>query len=102
MVISNEPGYYKDGEWGIRIEGVDVIERRETRENFGGKGWLGFERITMCPIQRKLVDPPLLTIEEKDWLNEYHAEVLAKLAPVLKEMGDERAGKWLERECQPL
>lgn len=120
MVISNEPGYYKDGEWGIRIEGVDVIERRETRENFGGKGWLGFERITMvsyanylmcqrsfsdhfkCPIQTKLVDSSLLTIEEKDWLNEYHAEVLAKLAPVLKEMGDERAGKWLERECQPL
>lgn len=61
-----------------------------------------FSYLSKCPIQRKLVDPPLLTIEEKDWLNEYHGEVLAKLAPVLKEMGDERAGKWLERECQPL
>lgn len=57
MVISNEPGYYKDGEWGIRIEGVDVIERRETRENFGGKGWLGLERITMVSYKMYLMRP---------------------------------------------
>ncbi|WVQ80472.1 hypothetical protein IAT38_002577 [Cryptococcus sp. DSM 104549] len=102
MVISNEPGYYADGKWGIRIEGVDVIERRATRENFGGKGWLGFERITMCPIQTSLVEMSLLTEQERTWLNEYHAEVLEKVLPVLREKGDTRAAAWLERECRAV
>nr|XP_031863681.1 uncharacterized protein CI109_000933 [Kwoniella shandongensis]KAA5530753.1 hypothetical protein CI109_000933 [Kwoniella shandongensis] len=102
MVMSNEPGYYEDGKWGIRIEGIDIIGRAETRENFGGKGWLGLEQVTMCPIQTSLVELNLLTQPEKDWLNAYHAEVLEKLTPLVKETGDERALTWLERECRSV
>nr|XP_018266415.1 xaa-Pro aminopeptidase [Kwoniella dejecticola CBS 10117]OBR88573.1 xaa-Pro aminopeptidase [Kwoniella dejecticola CBS 10117] len=100
MVISNEPGYYAEGKFGIRIEGVDIIVRAETRENFGGKGWLGMERITMCPIQTSLVEHSLLAPAEKEWLNDYHAEVLDKIGPLLKD--DERALRWLQKECRPI
>ncbi|WWC85559.1 uncharacterized protein L201_000423 [Kwoniella dendrophila CBS 6074] len=102
MVISNEPGYYADGKFGIRIEGVDIIVRAETRNNFGGKGWLGMERITMCPIQTSLIEVGLLLPNEKEWLNDYHTEVLDKIGPLLKEVGDERAIKWLNRECKSI
>ncbi|KAK8845374.1 hypothetical protein IAR55_006087 [Kwoniella newhampshirensis] len=102
MVMSNEPGYYADGKWGIRIEGIDVIGRAETRENFGGKGWLGLEQVTMCPIQTTLIDLSLLTQPEKDWLNAYHSEVLEKLSPLVKETGDARAFAWLERESRSV
>ncbi|WVW81507.1 hypothetical protein I302_103501 [Kwoniella bestiolae CBS 10118] len=102
MVISNEPGYYAEGKFGIRIEGVDIIVRAETRENFGGKGWLGMERICMCPIQSSLLDISLLSPSEKDWLNEYHSEVLEKIGPMLREVGDERAIGWLERQCTAI
>ncbi|ODO01899.1 xaa-Pro aminopeptidase [Cryptococcus wingfieldii CBS 7118] len=100
MVISNEPGCYKEGEWGVRIEGVDVVERRRAGGGPGEKGWLGLERITMCPIQTKLVIPALISPDEKDWLNAYHSEVYAKISPLCKEVGDERALVWLEKECR--
>ncbi|TYJ52805.1 hypothetical protein B9479_006568 [Cryptococcus floricola] len=100
MVISNEPGCYKEGEWGVRIEGVDVIESRRAGGGPGEKGWLGLERITMCPIQTKLVIPALMSPDEKDWLNAYHSEVYAKISPLCKEVGDERALIWLEKECR--
>ncbi|WVF66387.1 hypothetical protein IAT40_001127 [Kwoniella sp. CBS 6097] len=102
MVMSNEPGYYAEGKWGIRIEGIDVIVRAETRENFGDKGYLGLERITMCPIQTSLVEVSLLSPGEKEWLNDYHNEVLEKIGPLLRETGDLRAVDWLERECRPI
>ncbi|OCF44256.1 xaa-Pro aminopeptidase [Kwoniella heveanensis CBS 569] len=102
MVMSNEPGYYAEGKWGIRIEGIDVIVRAETRENFGDKGYLGLERITMCPIQTSLVEVSLLSPMEREWLNDYHAEVLEKIGPLLRETGDQRAVEWLERECRPI
>ncbi|WVQ76425.1 hypothetical protein IAR50_006092 [Cryptococcus sp. DSM 104548] len=100
MVISNEPGFYKEGEWGVRIEGVDVVERRRAGGGAGERGWLSLERITMCPIQTKLVNSKLLSPDEKDWLNAYHSEVYAKISPLCKEVGDERALDWLERECR--
>ncbi|ODN75866.1 hypothetical protein L202_05855 [Cryptococcus amylolentus CBS 6039] len=100
MVISNEPGCYKEGEWGVRIEGVDVVESRRAGGGPGEKGWLGLKRITMCPIQTKLVIAALLSPDEKDWLNAYHSEVYAKISPLCKEVGDERALVWLEKECR--
>ncbi|WFD30335.1 Xaa-Pro aminopeptidase [Malassezia sp. CBS 17886] len=87
MVISNEPGYYLDGEWGIRIENLII------------KGFLRFEHITMVPIQAKLIDGELLSPEERAWFNAYHDEVRAKLRPILEKQGDQRALQWLEREC---
>ncbi|WWC67076.1 uncharacterized protein I206_100983 [Kwoniella pini CBS 10737] len=100
MIISNEPGYYSQGKFGIRIEGVDIIVRAETRNNFGNKGWLSMERITMCPIQTSLLQQDLLSPFEKSWLNDYHAEVLDKIGPLLKD--DERALRWLKKECRPI
>ncbi|KAH7882315.1 peptidase M24, structural domain-containing protein [Phlebopus sp. FC_14] len=96
MTVSNEPGYYADGQWGIRIENVVVVREVDTPHQFGNR-YLGFERVTLCPIQTTLVDLALLTSEEKAWLNAYHAEVLDKVGPLVE--GDERARAWLGRMC---
>lgn len=99
MVISNEPGYYKDGSWGIRIENLVVVRKAKTENNFGGKEYLRFEHLTLCPIQISLIDRSLLTQDEKDWLKDYHAEVLAKVGPLLEKAGDQRGQKWLKNHC---
>ncbi|KAF8156834.1 Creatinase/aminopeptidase [Crassisporium funariophilum] len=100
MTISNEPGYYADGRFGIRIENIVLVREAKTPNNFGDKGYLGFENVTMCPIHKKLIDTKLLTAEERIWLDKYHAETWEKVSPLLK--NDQRALEWLERECSPL
>ncbi|KAJ8508751.1 hypothetical protein ONZ45_g8992 [Pleurotus djamor] len=100
MTVSNEPGYYADGRFGIRIENIVLVKEAKTPNNFGDKGYLGFERVTMCPIHTKLVEKDLLTKVEVEWLNTYHAEIFEKVSPLLKT--DERALKWLERECAAI
>ena len=117
MTLSNEPGYYADGRFGIRIESIVLVREVKTPNNFAEKGYLGFEHVTLlvfscflpsafsdvmnrCPIHKNLVDVNLLNAEEKKWLNEYHAETWEKVSPLLR--NDERALKWLERECAPL
>ncbi|KAG9018813.1 hypothetical protein FRB90_009283 [Tulasnella sp. 427] len=102
MTVSNEPGYYADGRFGIRIEDIVIVQEASTPNNFGDKGYLSFEHVTMCPKQTKLVDPSLLSPWEVKWLDDYHQEVLEKVKPILEEFKDERAIKWLERECRPL
>ncbi|SNX85258.1 probable aminopeptidase P, cytoplasmic [Melanopsichium pennsylvanicum] len=97
MVVSNEPGYYEDGKWGIRIENLVIVRPAKTPNNFGAKGYLTFEHLTMCPIQVSLVDAELLTNEDKQWLNDYHDEVLNKVGPLLQK--DQRAFEWLKRQC---
>ncbi|KAF6753773.1 putative Xaa-Pro aminopeptidase P [Ephemerocybe angulata] len=96
MTVSNEPGYYEDGKYGIRIENVVLVKEATTPNNFGDKGYLGFENVTMCPIHTKLVDASLLTPGEKQWLNDYHKEVWEKISPLLQ--NDTRALEWLKRE----
>ncbi|KAH8102236.1 Creatinase/aminopeptidase [Cristinia sonorae] len=100
MTVSNEPGYYADGQYGIRIENVVIVRDVQTRNNFGNKGYLGFEHVTMCPIDKKLVDADLLTMSERKWLDAYHAEVLEKLTPHLGH--DQKALEWLKKQCSPL
>ncbi|KAF8632157.1 hypothetical protein AX17_004898 [Amanita inopinata Kibby_2008] len=100
MTVSNEPGYYADGQFGIRIENIVLVREVKTPNNFGDKGYLGFEHVTMCPIHKKLVEAALLTAEEKKWLNNYHAEIWEKVSPLLQ--NDQRALEWLRRECSPL
>ena len=96
MFLSNEPGYYKTGGYGIRIENlVLVVERRIE----GAEGeWLGFETLTLAPIDRALLDRSLLSEAEAGWWNAYHARVLEVLAPQL-EAG---ALAWLKKACAPL
>ncbi len=96
MILSNEPGYYKPGEYGIRIENLVLVERREIP---GAEGeWLGFETLTLAPIDRRLVATGLLEPGEVAWWNAYHARVLEIIGPQLE--GEERT--WLEEACRLL
>ncbi|KAK2976059.1 hypothetical protein RJ640_024787 [Escallonia rubra] len=79
MVVSNEPGYYEDHEFGIRIENLLYVKEVDTPNRFGGIVHIGFEKLTFVPIQIKLVDLSLLSIAEFDWLNDYHSEVWEKV-----------------------
>lgn len=81
MICSNEPGYYKPGHYGIRIENLVLIE--EAPIQGAEKPMLGFENLTLAPIDRALIDPALLTENERDWLNAYHALVHRQLGPLL-------------------
>ena len=96
MILSNEPGYYKTGEYGIRIENLVLVEQRAIA---GAEGaYYGFETLTLVPIERRLVDCSLLTRAEVEWWNAYHARVLEVIAPQLE--GADLA--WLEAQCEPL
>eukprot|EP00455_Lapot_gusevi_P006630 TRINITY_DN1282_c0_g1_i6.p1 TRINITY_DN1282_c0_g1~~TRINITY_DN1282_c0_g1_i6.p1 ORF type:complete len:371 (-),score=130.37 TRINITY_DN1282_c0_g1_i6:127-1239(-) len=71
MVVSNEPGYYEDGQFGIRIESILAVKRLELPHRFGGVDYLGFENFTLVPIQIKLMDLSLLNTEEKQWYQRF-------------------------------
>ena len=103
MVLSNEPGYYLDGHWGIRTENLVIVQPHKRPDGYEpptSNGFLCFEHITMCPIQTRLIDVDLLTPDERAWVNAYHDEVRTKLTPRLQ--NDERALRWLESECQHI
>jgi Xaa-Pro aminopeptidase len=99
-LISNEPGYYEDGRYGIRIESLITVKEVKTDFNFGGVKYFGFETITQVPLCQNLMDLKLLTAEEKQWINDYHAMVATALRPYLKDDG--LALAWLERQTKPL
>ena len=96
MILSNEPGYYKTGEYGIRIENLVLVVAREV--DGAEKKMLGFETLTFAPIARDLIDVAMLSPEERRWVDDYHAQVLKTLSPQLD--GDALA--WLEEQCRPL
>jgi Xaa-Pro aminopeptidase len=96
MILSNEPGYYKTGEYGIRVENLVLVEPRAIKG--AEKEMLGFETLTFAPIDRNLIEPDMLSREERDWLNAYHARVVDVVGPQLD--GEVRA--WLEEQCAPL
>ncbi len=96
MIVSNEPGYYKTGAYGIRIENLVLVEPRAP---IGAeRDCLGFETLTLAPIDRALIDLSLMTRDERDWLNAYHARVHSELGPQL----DADARAWLALACEPL
>ncbi|OLP61310.1 X-Pro aminopeptidase [Xaviernesmea oryzae] len=98
MLLSNEPGYYRPGAFGIRIE--NVIHTLPAAPIDGGDlPMLGFETITFCPIDRRLIVPGLLSPEERAWLDAYHAETREKLMPLIE---DEKAKAWLIQATEPL
>ena len=97
MIVSNEPGYYRSGAFGIRIENLVAVEPRPTPAG-GERELLGFETLTRAPIDRRLVLPELLDAEERAWLDDYHAQVRADLADLL----DGAAAEWLRAATAPL
>ncbi|KAK5208485.1 hypothetical protein LTR41_005711 [Exophiala xenobiotica] len=99
-VISDEPGYYEDGSFGIRIENMIMAKEARTNHKFGDKPWIAFEHVTMVPMCRRLIDPTLLAPEERDWLNDYHKEVWDKTNGFFK--NDERTTRWLRRETASI
>ncbi|MEI6274654.1 MAG: aminopeptidase P family protein [Prolixibacteraceae bacterium] len=95
-LMSNEPGIYREGEYGIRIENVILCKKYKSTV-FGE--FLCFETISLCPIDRKLILITLLTKDEISWVNAYHRNVLKKISPLIK---DKVILKWLARQCAPL
>ncbi|KAI9609403.1 hypothetical protein H4Q26_007357 [Puccinia striiformis f. sp. tritici PST-130] len=125
MTLSNEPGYYKDECFGIRIESVVVVKEiqnlnpnssssspstststtasnknEKDKSSSTIKPFLGFENLTMCPISTKLIDLTLLNLNQIQWINSYHQLVLDKLSPFL--INDQRTLNWLKKECEPI
>ncbi|KAJ7535905.1 hypothetical protein O6H91_12G050400 [Diphasiastrum complanatum] len=98
MTVTDEPGYYEDGNFGIRLENVLIVKEARTAFNFGDKGYLAFEHITWVPFQAKLIDLPLLSPIEMNWVDQYHAECRDKLSPYLS--GSEL--EWLVKATEPL
>jgi Xaa-Pro aminopeptidase len=96
MLISNEPGYYKSGEYGIRIENLVLVVEKQIQG--AEKEMLGFETVTFAPIDRRLVVKEMLSAAELDWFNDYHRQVLEKIGPKLSASDRE----WLEQACAPI
>lgn len=97
MIVSNEPGYYKADAWGIRIENLQVVTEAKPIPG-GDRDMLGFETLTLAPLDKKLIVPGLLSEQEWLWIDRYHARVLAEVGPLL----DEEDRAWLAEACKPL
>ena len=102
MTVTDEPGYYEDGAFGIRIENVLVVRKAAPPCAFGGDVWLEFEPITRVPISTRCVDASMLSDGERRWLNAYNEGVRAELTPLLGGDGDADARAWLHRETAPV
>ncbi|KAI5080956.1 hypothetical protein GOP47_0004139 [Adiantum capillus-veneris] len=98
MTVTDEPGYYEDGKFGIRLENVLIVKEASTDFNFADKGYLAFEHITWVPFQKKLIDESLLSTTERDWVDDYHRDCRMHLSPLLS--GSEL--EWLMKATQPL
>ena len=96
MILSNEPGYYKAGEYGIRIENLVLVVPVDVPG--AEKEVLGFETLTFAPIERRLIKKDMLSAEEIAWVDSYHAEVIEKIGPQL----DDDHRNWLVAACRPL
>ena len=96
MIVSNEPGYYRPGAFGIRIENLLLVV--EAPNEGDERHMLGFETLTLAPIDRRLIDPALLDFGERDWLDAYHARVRREMSQHLKDAD----AVWLDAACRPL
>ena len=97
MIVSNEPGYYKEGQYGIRIENLELVSEPSVITG-GDTAMLGFETLTLAPLDQSLIDPTLLTDQELHWLNAYHGNVMRQISPLV----DDEVRQWLVRACEPM
>ena len=97
MIVSNEPGYYKEGAYGIRIENLQVVTAPAEIPG-GERPMLGFETLTLAPYDRRLIDKALLDAAEIAQIDAYHARVLAVIGPQVEPV----VRAWLEDVCAPL
>lgn len=109
-----EPGFYLEGQWGMRIESTYICKEVEvglppkapltpqTKYDFGGKHWLGFECVTRVPIDTRMIDWSLTTKSEIRWVNAYNTAVQDAIMPLLDDDDlDKDARDWLKRNCKP-
>jgi Xaa-Pro aminopeptidase len=96
MILSDEPGYYEPGAYGIRLENLLLVEERAFPD--ARKAFLGFETLTLAPFDRRLIDTAMLSAVERGWIDAYHDRVLREVGPALGPA--ERA--WLTAACAPL
>lgn len=99
MIVSNEPGFYEDGKFGIRIENLVAVVEKQTANEFGGSKFLGFERLTYVPMERKLMMTDLMSKSEIEWVDRYHDQVWEVLSPLVE---NERLREWLWEKTRPL
>ena len=97
MIVSNEPGYYKEGAYGIRIENLVTVVESEKRPG-EEKDMLAFETLTLAPFDRALIDAVLLSEDEIAWVDAYHARVRETLSPLV----DDETAAWLADATRPL
>ena len=100
MTLSNEPGYYEEGRFGIRHENILLVRKVDTESQFGGVQYLGFEHITYVPFQKNMMETSLMSPAEIAWVNNYHQECFDKVSPLL--VGQDKALKWLQAATTPL
>jgi Xaa-Pro aminopeptidase len=98
MILSNEPGYYREGAFGIRIENLVVVVEAPPLPGGDDRAMLGFETLTWAPIDRRLIVAAMLAVWERDWIDGYHAEVLARIGPLV----DEATRDWLKAACAAI
>ncbi|MEC7300315.1 MAG: aminopeptidase P family protein [Pseudomonadota bacterium] len=98
MILSNEPGYYREGAFGIRIENLIALESAAPLPGGDARDMLAFETLTWVPIDRNLIDPDLLTQEERDWIDSYHAICRDKIGPLIPE----DCGTWFSAATEKL
>uniref|UniRef100_A0AAR2KA68 Xaa-Pro aminopeptidase 1 n=1 Tax=Pygocentrus nattereri TaxID=42514 RepID=A0AAR2KA68_PYGNA len=102
MILSDEPGYYEDGSFGIRLENVVLVVPTKPKYNYRNRGSLTFEPLTLVPIQQKMINAELLTQKERDWLNHYHRKCRETIGAELERQGRKEALDWLIQETQPI
>ncbi|MEL6839696.1 MAG: aminopeptidase P family protein [Pseudomonadota bacterium] len=98
MILSNEPGYYREGAFGIRIENLIVVVPAPDIPGGDDREMLSFETLTYVPFDRRLIETSLLSVQERDWIDQYHATTLNRLEPRL----DRSTQDWLRAACAPL
>ncbi|XP_043235052.1 probable Xaa-Pro aminopeptidase P isoform X4 [Amphibalanus amphitrite] len=99
--LSHEPGFYKDGSFGIRLENIVLVKNAETKHNFDGP-YMTFEPVTLVPFERDLIEPDLMTVDQVQWLNEYHQLVEQEMGAVLRQGNRQRALRWLTARIAPI
>ncbi len=98
MLVSNEPGYYREGQYGIRIENLVLVQEDGTVEDGRSRKRYSFETVTLAPFDRRLIDVSMLDKSEADWADAYHARVFKTIGPFL----DKAEQEWLRAACAPL
>lgn len=101
--VSNEPGYYHDGEFGIRIEDiVQMVKLTNSRFDFGGRGVMGFNTMTLAPIQAKMIKLTMLSCDDLEVINQYHARIREEVGNLLLKNHHNDTYIWLVTQTAPI